>query len=150
MTPHDSKSRRIPQIVLLAAVTLVAAVSGVAALARQVAEMGPRVGDIIAFDPAHPAVLDDLARLTAARPGGKGCVLDVGVIQKAGGSLIVEQRAAGADRLYYAHWAGPRTSDAASDCGTEADLVLSALEIDMLANAAGGFGANHMPVSLAR
>jgi hypothetical protein len=89
--------------------------------------------------------------LTAETPRQPSCVLDLAMIQKAGGSLVVEQRGStGPDRSYRLHWAGPRTSVDREDCGTEADLVLSQMDLNALASAAGGFGVNHTPGSLSR
>ena len=34
----------------------------------------------------------------------------------------------------------------ADDCGTESDLVLSQMDINAIASAAGGFGVDHTPV----
>jgi hypothetical protein len=147
MAQDDRESRRLPQILLLAAVTVLAAASGMAALARQVAELGPRVGDIVTFVPGQAASFDGRSRLIAGRPGEIGCVLDVVVIQETGGSLVVEQRDAGDGRLYRAHWAGPRTSKTAANCGADADLILSAFDMGMLAAAAGG---DHRAASLSR
>jgi hypothetical protein len=146
MAAPDREPRRFPQILMLSALVGLAAVSGMAALTRQVAEFGPRVGDIVVFNPARPGAPDGPARITADRSGNGTCVLDVSVIQQSGGSLIVEQRGSGADRLYLTHWAGPRTSEDPTDCGKEADLVLSRAAISMLAAAAGGFGVERRPM----
>jgi hypothetical protein len=86
---------------------------------------------------------DGAPRVIADRPRRASCVLDVAIIQRDGGSLVVEQRGSGPDRFYHAHWAGPRTSEDTSNCGTGADLVLSQSGINMLATAAGGFGVSH-------
>jgi hypothetical protein len=150
MSADDRKPNPLPQALLLAVVAILAAVSGVTALAQKVVEFGPQVGDLVAFDPARPAPVDSLARVTANRPRLASCVLDVAIIQRSGGSLVVEQRASGPDRFYRAHWAGARTSDDLGDCGTEADLVLSMIDINALATAAGGFGVNHVSVLLMR
>jgi hypothetical protein len=142
MPGRDQDRRQFPQILLLAVVTLLAAVSGMASLARQAAEFGPGVGDIVTFRPGGPSLFDSAARLTADREGQASCVLDLGLMQKSGGSLVVEQRGAATDRFYRAHWAGPRTSEDATNCGTEADLVLSRTDMAALALAASGPGAD--------
>ena len=134
-----SKNPRQPsQILLLASVTVLAAASAVIGLAQQAGEFGPRVGDMVRFDPAQTSLFDSSARLVAGRPEQASCVVDVGMVQRSGGSLVVEQRATGGVRVYRAHWAGPRTSEKATDCGPDADLVLSSADMNVLAMAASG------------
>jgi hypothetical protein len=128
---------------LLATVTVLAAVFGMTVLAQKAAQFGPEVGDLVTFNPARPAPLDNGTRLTAARSRQTSCVLDLPTIQQSGGSLVIEQRGIGPGQSYRAHWAGPRTSEDPSDCGPEADLTLSQFDIDTLATAAGGFGVTH-------
>jgi hypothetical protein len=38
------------------------------------------------------------------------------------------------------HWAGARTADDATSCGSSAELLLNQDDIEVLAMAAGGFG----------
>jgi hypothetical protein len=114
-----------------------------AGIVRQAAELGPNVGDLVAFDPAHPAPFESHVRLTANRPQQAACMLDLATMQQSGGSLVLEGRGNEPDRLYHAHWSGLRTSADAQDCGGEADLLLSRTDIDTLATAAGGFGVDH-------
>jgi hypothetical protein len=142
MSARDRERRQTPQILLLAIVTLLAVVSGVASLARQVAQLGPDVGDIVTFKPDQTSRSDSNARLTAGRPRQTNCVLDVSVMKRSGGSLVVEQRGAVTDQFYHAHWAGQRTTEDATDCGSEADLVLSRADMTALALAAVGPGAD--------
>jgi hypothetical protein len=142
MAENDPRTRQTPVILLLATATVLAAVSGVASLAREVAELGPRVGDVIVFGPTHPSPFESIARLTASRPGRAQCVLDLAIIQRSGGSLVVEQRGTGPDRFYRAHWAGPLTSEKATDCGTDADLTLSPQDMTAIATAAGGLAVD--------
>ncbi len=59
---------------------------------------------------------------------------------------MVERRGGEPDRLYQAHWSGQRTSGDTTDCGRDADLVLSLIDLDTLATAAGGFGVDHTSV----
>jgi hypothetical protein len=146
MAADRRRTSQPPQFVLILAAMLLAVVSGMAGIVHQVAELGPRVGDLVAFDPAHRAPFTSDARLTAYRPEQTACVLDVATIQKSGGSLVLESRGSGPDRPYQAHWSGLRTSQDADDCGRQADLVLSRSDIDTLATAAGGFGVNHTSV----
>ncbi len=151
MASDNRKSASVPQSLLLATAMLLAVVSGMAGMAHKAAELAPQVGDVVAFDPAHPAPFDSDARLTATRPHDGSCVLDLAIIQRTGGSLVLERRGGvGPDRSYRAHWAGPRTSKDTDDCGTDADLVLSQMDINTLASAAGGFGVDHSPATLLR
>jgi hypothetical protein len=138
MSANNPKTRQTPLTLLLATATMMAAISGVAGLAREAAELGPRVGDVIVFSPSHPSPFDSIARVAANRTGRAGCVLDLALIQQFGGSLVVEQRGTGPNRFYRAHWAGPLTSEPATDCGGDADLTLSAEDMTAIATAAGG------------
>src|ERR1700690_3726644 len=104
MATHDRETRPSAQVLLLAILTALAAGYGMADFVRQAAVLGPRVGDIIAFDPANPAQIESDARLNASRPGGADCALDAGLLRHSGGSLVLEQRNAGPDRLFRAHW----------------------------------------------
>ena len=76
--------------------------------------------------------------LLAHRPGQFGCVLDLDVLRRSGGSLVVDGKpeAAGPD-TWRLHWAGERTSRDMADCGQEAELILNAADLRMLAAAAG-------------
>jgi hypothetical protein len=153
MAADRRKTSQPPQFVLTLAamlLALLAVVSGMVGMVHQAAELGPRVGDLVAFDPAHRAAFTSDARLTAFRPQQTACVLDLSTIQKSGGSLVLERRGSGPERLYHAHWSGLRTSRDADDCGSQADLVLSRNDIDTLAAAAGGFGVDHTSVLLLR
>ena len=149
MAADDRKNRqtakRIPNAVLLASVTLLAAASGMTGMARRAAFPGPKLGDIIAFDPARPFPFETGLRLIAGQAAQKNCVLDLDTIRRWGGSLVIEQRASAPDRLHRAHWAGPGTSEDTTDCGPAADLLLSAADVSTLAAAAGGFGAARAP-----
>jgi hypothetical protein len=126
------------QGLLLVVVALLTVTTCMAGLARRAAEMGPGVGDIVAFKPGVSAPFGSPARLIASRPEKESCVLDVGMIQQSGGSLVVEQRGVVAGTTYRAHWAGPRTSEDATNCGPEADLELSKGDLNLLAISAGG------------
>ena len=148
---HNHKTQPTIQILLVATLIALTLSCGAVGIARQVAEFGPIVGDMIMFDAAHPVGFDSDTRLTVARQGGGNCLLDAGVLQHSGGSLVLEQRAAAAGRLYLAHWAGPRTSDnPREDCGRDTDLVMSAADLGALAASAGGFWADHRLVRRAR
>jgi hypothetical protein len=55
---------------------------------------------------------------------------------------VVEQRFAGS-RLYRVHWAGQRTSNDTSDCGSAAELLVSRFDLQLLTNVVGGAGVEH-------
>jgi hypothetical protein len=150
MAADRRKTSQPFQFVLILAATLLAVVSGITGIVHQAVELGPRVGDLVAFDPAHQAPFESAVRLTASRLRQRTCVLDIATMQRSGGSLVLERRGSEPDRLYGAHWSGLRTSDDAQDCGAEADLVLSRSDVDTLATAAGGFGVDHTSVLILR
>jgi hypothetical protein len=56
-----------------------------------------------------------------------------------GGSLVVEERFA-KPRSFLVHWAGGPTSSASTDCGSSAELVVLATDLQLLSNAIGGPG----------
>jgi hypothetical protein len=146
MPADDRKTSQTAQSLLIAAAMLLAVTSGMVGIVRQVGDLGPRVGDLVTFDPLHRVSFDSSAQVTADRPGSGKCMLDIATIQRSGGSLMVERRGAGPDRLYQAHWSGLRTSEDTNDCGRDADLVLSSVDIGTLATAAGGYGVDHRSV----
>jgi hypothetical protein len=129
---------QMSKIVLLGTTVMLAAATGFAGLAREVAKLGPGVGDILTFDPSRRYTMESGVLMDVKSPEGSGCTLDVSVMQLVGGSLVVEQRGAGSAGFYRVHWAGVRTGEAASDCGTDADLVLSVQDINILASASNG------------
>jgi hypothetical protein len=100
----------------------------------------PQVGHIIAFEPNQDVSTAIGIRLAAHRPGQSDCVLDLDVLHRSGGSLVVESQADGDG--YHIHWAGVRTSADAADCGTDADLIVRRRVLDVLATYAGGYGAD--------
>jgi hypothetical protein len=59
-----------------------------------------------------------------------------------GGSLVVEERFQ-PPRMFHVHWAGARTGEGTADCGSSAELVLPALDLQLLYNAVGGAGVEH-------
>jgi hypothetical protein len=131
-------------VFLTVCVLSVLAIAGVVNVSRMVALAAPKVGDIVSFVPGTASAPEVDARLTVARSGGGTCILDIGFLQRAGGSLIVEHRTAiGAKHLYRTHWSGPSTSGDAGDCGSAADLTLSDGDMGALAMAAGGYGPTH-------
>jgi hypothetical protein len=140
MTPNESKSKDLPRILLAITATIVVAIWGVQGIAHQAEALGPQVGDVVSFDPAHRSPFTSTAKLTADRPDRASCELDVAFMQKSGGSLVVNQKETAPTRIYRAHWVGPRTSESTGDCGADAELTLSPADLAALAAAAGGLG----------
>jgi hypothetical protein len=98
------------------------------------------VGDIIVFNPWHRAAPDTPIRFAVHRPNQFGCVIDLTTVTQSGGSLVIEAKLASEGRSYRLHWAGDHTSTGSSDCGSSADLIIDPENLEMLANAAGGYG----------
>lgn len=113
-----------------------------AGLQRLANDLGPQTGDIISF-PATQLPSVSTASITVSPAGAAGsapCVLDVHVMQKSGGSLVIEATQVEPGRGFQVHWAGVRTSDGREDCGGSVDLLLNSAQIAALVFAAGGTG----------
>jgi hypothetical protein len=112
-----------------------------AGLLRLAENFGPQLGDIISFPVTRiPSISTASIRVNpAGASGNRPCILDVPVMQRFGGSLVVEARFE-PDRGVQVHWAGVRTSDGPEDCGGSVDLVLNSFQIAALVFAAGGTG----------
>jgi hypothetical protein len=132
---------------IIGAGCMVVALTAMNAIAAMT-NLTPNVGDIVAFAVTSNQPTEDATRLIVRRPDRYGCVLDLGVLHRSGGSLIVESQVTEAAGSFRVHWAGGRTSADAANCGDQADLVLDGRELDMLAFSAGGYGAGqkHLPV----
>lgn len=102
---------------------------------------GPRIGDVVRFDPARTLPSDMTTRLTVTRTGDPTmgpCVLDVRTMMASGGSLVIEAAQPKPDPHYLVHWAGGGTTrDPATDCGTSAAFVLTPGDLVALHLAAG-------------
>ena len=114
----------------------------------ELARATPRVGDILAFVPSPVVPSDEDTNLLVDRQDQFGCVLDLNVLRRSGGSLIVETEIGGDARNFRVHWAGSRTSDNTANCGGNADLIIDRRDLDILALSAGGYGVGRkrMPV----
>jgi hypothetical protein len=142
MRANDSKSAGFGSILLGMTALALACMVGTIGLLHQVAQFGPKVGDIIAFDPLDAMSRDMNAQITAThvdRPG-RTCLLDVRTMHTAGGSLIIEARLPLPQPGFRVHWAGGSSSGGGSNCGHTADLVIDQQDIAILAMAAGGYG----------
>jgi hypothetical protein len=143
MRTHDEKSSGLFGPLLLAGAAALLSFLGAINLARAVAEMGPKVGDVLDFRPDHGLAVDMDAHLAVSRVDQSTCQIDVTTIRRSGGSLVVEQRRPGTPHVYQAHWSGLRTSGDNGDCGTSADLLLKDTDMEVLSMAAGGYGVGH-------
>jgi hypothetical protein len=144
MRANDSKSAGFGSILLGMTALALACMVGTIGLLHQVAEFGPKVGDIVTFDPLDPMSHDMKAQITAApvdRPG-QTCLLDVRAMHTAGGSVIIEARMPRPQPGFRVHWAGGSSSEGSDNCGDNADLLVDQQDIEILAMAAGGFGVS--------
>jgi hypothetical protein len=126
-------ARAAAAVVALTALSL-CAVTAAARMQRP----GLQMGDIVRFGPASAPAADAGRRMLVHRAGQFGCVLDLGVLRRSGGSLVVDGRPEGAGPdTWRLHWAGERTSIDMADCGQDAELILSAADVRMLVAATG-------------
>lgn len=139
---HHETWNRLPVAVLAVLVALLG-IGGIIRLVQSAAELGPQVGDILTFEPGQRLAYDPPPQVTAARAGLPDCTLDVAVLQRLGGSLVIEARTPLPDRLFHLRWAGSHTSNGLADCGHAAELVLDQEKLSVLALAAGGYGVSH-------
>jgi hypothetical protein len=143
MQVSGGNSSGVFTVILGMVVLALAGTVGTIGLLRQVGELGPKVGDIVAFDPLETISRDVQAKIAATRAGdraGGGCVLDVSAMHAGGGSVVIEARLPQTSSGYRVHWAGAHSSDDAAGCGASADLLLNQEDIEVLALAAGGYG----------
>jgi hypothetical protein len=107
---------------------------------RLVDHLGPRIGDIITFNPARQ-ISPDLQERITVRPGDDltavPCILDPRTMMASGGSLVIKAVQLKPDPKYRVDWAGMRTSDGLTDCGVEAEFLLSQPDLVALLLAAG-------------
>jgi hypothetical protein len=140
MTPrHDDKSNDL--YVALGSMGLIGLVATVTILTMMhLADvLGPRIGDMISFNPARKVSPDVDTRITVTPAGGPStihCILDVRTMLAYGGSLVIEATQPNPSRSFRVHWAGARTSDGRTDCGTSADFTLSPSDLVTLTVAA--------------
>src|SRR5262249_10865403 len=95
MRVNDSKSSGASTVLLSIVAIGLAGMVGAIGLIHQVGELGPKVGDIVAFDPLDPISRDMRARLAAMPAGSQpavACVLDVRAMHAGGGSVVIEAR----------------------------------------------------------
>jgi hypothetical protein len=143
MRVHDTKTSGAGTVLLGIVAVGLAGMVGTIGLIHQVGELGPKVGDIVAFDPLDRMSRDMHARIAAipaADSPGVACVLDVRAMHASGGSVIIEAHEPRAAFAYRVHWSGERSSNDGADCGGSADLLVNIEDVETLAMAAGGYG----------
>jgi hypothetical protein len=141
MTPtNDDKSNDLyDALVGMGLVGLILVVTIVSTL-RLVDCLGPRIGDIITFNPAKKISPDGQASITVTPAGdltAVPCVLDPRTMLASGGSLVIEATHPKPNPSYRVDWAGVHTSDGRTDCGAKAEFLLSQPDIVALMLAAG-------------
>ncbi|HTU54677.1 MAG TPA: hypothetical protein VMF62_11965 [Acetobacteraceae bacterium] len=139
---RTQKSKLVETVFVLVVFATFAGVA-VRAVGEEVRALAPGLGDIVSFAnvPTDPGSALVLTAERAGAPGGRTCVLDTAVMAKSGGSLFVEAGNPAAAGRFSVHWAGGATSAGPADCGRNAELLLSANQLQELASSVGGFGA---------
>jgi hypothetical protein len=143
MRANDTKSGGASTVLLSIVAVGLAGMVGTIGLIHQVAELGPKVGDIVAFDPMDRMSRDMRARIAAIPADdtpGIACVLDVRAMHAGGGSIIIEAHQPRPTFAYRVHWSGQQSSNDGADCGRSADLMINLEDVETLAMAAGGYG----------
>ena len=143
MRANDTKSGGAGTVLLSIVAVGLAGMIGTIGLIHQVSELGPKVGDIVAFDPMDRMSRDMQARIAAIPADdtpGVACVLDVRAMHAGGGSIIIEARQPRPTFAYRIHWSGEHSSNDGADCGRSADLMINLEDVETLAMAAGGYG----------
>jgi hypothetical protein len=140
--PNDSKVSGIGTVVLGMVAIALAGMVGTIGLIREVGTLGPRVGDIVAFDPQDWISRDIKSHVTAVPADriGIACDMDVQAMHAGGGSIIIESRRPETGSAIRIHWAGMRTATDATNCGSSTDLMVDQDDMEILALAAGGYG----------
>jgi hypothetical protein len=145
MQVNGRNSSGVSSVILGMIVLGLAGMVGTIGLLREVGEFGPKVGDIIAFDPLETLSRDTQTKVTATWASGRPgitCILDVTAMHAGGGSVVIEARQPHAIGAYRVHWAGARSNDDVDGCGSSADLLLNLEDVEVLALAAGGYGVS--------
>jgi hypothetical protein len=114
--------------------------SGLCATVLSALPINPIVGDILVFASSEVSPDQTALRVIAQRTGRPDCVLDLGTMLRAGGSLVVEARIEQPAPLFRLHWAGQQTGGEADDCGSDVNVLVEANALNRLAMAAGGYG----------
>ncbi len=123
---------RLLPTLIMGGVCITVALSGASAVSAWREASAPHVGDMIAFHPSGSTAVGK--RLTVLTKAGTTCALEMGTLQGSGGSFIVERPAPGG--RFLVHWAGLHTGRGKEDCGSSADVILDAQQLDILGAAA--------------
>ena len=102
--------------------------------------LGPRIGDIIRFDPARAISPDGQTSFKVTPLSGSAggpCRLNPSIMAASGGSLMIEATSPEPDRAYRVRWAGRRTSNGPADCGPAGVFLLSQPQLITLKLASG-------------
>ncbi len=132
-----------PTNALLPAIIVAAGVMTAALALNEVVrlvDVTPNVGDIVTFVASPVALNGDKTRLLVHRDDQFGCVIDLNVLRHGVGSLVIESRPATKASNFRVHWAGARTSSDSGNCGSDANLVVDRLDLNILSVSAGGYG----------
>ena len=139
--PNTGKSNELYNVLIgMALGALILAVAAVGVV-RLLENLGPRIGDFISFDRSRRISTGVHAQITVTAANSLStapCILDVHVMGAAGGSLMIAAVHPKPNPSFRVHWAGGRTSDGVTDCGTTADFLLSRTDLATLTFAAGG------------
>jgi hypothetical protein len=154
MQQRGDRTTQLTLLAVCASLVVMVAVTAALGLADLVRVSGPAVGDIVAFD-AKLGVSDDLPNhLSVTRTDGTACQLDLQVMQRVHGSLIVDATSRDPQPAYRLHWSGTHSSLDANDCGPTADVMASDRVMAALLVATGGVGIGPhkqaLPVYLVR
>jgi hypothetical protein len=115
------------------------AATSVVSMLRIVEHLKPGVGDIIAFEPAKIVSNETEPQIEvrpAVTPNVSSCILDVRRMRRSNGSILIEATRPDPIFRYRVHWAGGPTSDAPTNCGESANLLLSEVQVTTLKMAA--------------
>jgi hypothetical protein len=153
LRPGD-RSHTVILLAVGAGLVAMAALSGVLGVADFVRVSGPGVGDVVAFDASFGVPADLPTRVSVVRADGMQCQLDLEVMQRVHGSLIVDAATSESPHVYRLHWAGTHSSLGTGDCGANADITASDTVMATLLVATGGVGVGPgkqaLPVYLLR
>jgi hypothetical protein len=139
--PHSAKE--IGRTAVLAGLIAGLLASGVAmtTVVRTI-DLGPKVGDILVFrQGAHMPPDWEFTVASTAAGEMASCLLQPDIMAAGGGSLVVEERSL-SPRRFRVHWAGKRTSQGSANCGQNAELEVSGMDLQLLSNAVGGPGVD--------